>query len=354
MSVEPRQSQQSLSQKLSRLADSNLFWGGGVAVALAGYAFELGSAPKASVVLLVLAWLMITISVCRHDFFEGKQKPLKLVGNSFLSGLLAAVLAVAWIALRAQGQSESLLEKYIGTVWPYLEWVAVRSYQYLIGFLIAFLSIGVVRLWKRRKRRQEANVVRRLSALGSQAKGWLDHARDREIARQRYSILAGKIGNEIGSIARTADAAAKSFGRAKDVPGMDRAASEAATRLHKHADKLESTAQEFESITSLWIDSNAEFVKWSTGAGRSADSIALERNQYAEMLTRTDASLASLKTFRNTQIGIQGISQELNAAAGRLIVTLDKIDGLMTKSRDHWQRAIEILNAATPTDETKQ
>lgn len=92
-------SEPSIWGKLWKLTESNLFWGGGVGMALAAYAFE-PSAPKFSVVLLVLAWLVFTVSIFRHGFFAHSSKTAKRIYESLISILIAIVLTVTWILLR--------------------------------------------------------------------------------------------------------------------------------------------------------------------------------------------------------------------------------------------------------------
>ncbi|MDX6577841.1 MAG: hypothetical protein QOE96_3794 [Blastocatellia bacterium] len=89
----------SIAEKFWKLTDSNLFWGGGIGVALAAYAFELGGAPRFSVFLLVAAWLVITISIFRHGFFARSSKTAKRIYESLISLIIAAALVITWILL---------------------------------------------------------------------------------------------------------------------------------------------------------------------------------------------------------------------------------------------------------------
>jgi hypothetical protein len=97
----PVPTQETLWEKIWRLSDSNLFWGGGVGMAIAAYAFLIGGAPKFAIVLLVTAWLMMAVSIYRHNFFEGKSKRVRIIGQTLISGLLVIVLIVLWVSLRS-------------------------------------------------------------------------------------------------------------------------------------------------------------------------------------------------------------------------------------------------------------
>ena len=89
-------------EKLWRFSESNFFWGGGVAMALASYAFLLTQALKFSIVLLVVAWVVITISIFKHNFFERGIRKIQIIGNSFISLFIGIVLCVTWLWLQPQ------------------------------------------------------------------------------------------------------------------------------------------------------------------------------------------------------------------------------------------------------------
>lgn len=122
----------SFRQKLSDLADSNLFWSGGVAMALAAYAFEWGKAPPAlCVVLLIDACVIITVAVYRHNFFEGKSRGVRTVSHILVSGCLAVVLILAWIALRLDAAHINTPMNAIEVYPPFLD--AYKNYKRELG-----------------------------------------------------------------------------------------------------------------------------------------------------------------------------------------------------------------------------
>ncbi len=93
---------ENLLDKLWRFSESNLFWGGGVAVALASYAFLLTQALRFSIILLVVAWAVITISIFKHNFFESRKRKTQIIRNSFISLFIGVVLCVIWLWLQPQ------------------------------------------------------------------------------------------------------------------------------------------------------------------------------------------------------------------------------------------------------------
>jgi hypothetical protein len=86
-----------LGEKLSKLAESNFFMGGGVGMVIAAYAFLLGGAPRFGFALLILSWLVISISLWRHRFFENRSR--ENIWNIILCGLIGLLLLGIWILL---------------------------------------------------------------------------------------------------------------------------------------------------------------------------------------------------------------------------------------------------------------
>ncbi len=95
----PAISESSILAKFWKLTESNFFMGGGLASALAGYGFLLAGAPGFAIVLLFLSWLVTTVAVYRHGFFEGKTRRVEILGNVTISATLAIVLVVLWLLL---------------------------------------------------------------------------------------------------------------------------------------------------------------------------------------------------------------------------------------------------------------
>jgi len=95
-----RSSNRSALEKLWKLTESNLFWSGGVGMALIALGFRWANAPpKLTIPLLFLAWLTITLSVYRHGFFEARSRFIQVSGNVAISVAIAATLVVAWFIL---------------------------------------------------------------------------------------------------------------------------------------------------------------------------------------------------------------------------------------------------------------
>src|SRR5262249_52857180 len=92
----------SFKAKLLSLFESQTFLGGGVALTLAAFGFELASsaAPIVSILVLVGAWICFTVTFFRHDLFANLSRPFSTILNCILSVGTAIVLAVTWYQLR--------------------------------------------------------------------------------------------------------------------------------------------------------------------------------------------------------------------------------------------------------------
>lgn len=88
-------------EKFWKFTDSNLLWGGGVGLAFIAYAFEWASVPpKVTVTMLVMAWLIISVSIWRHRFFEQWPRTLEMTVNGFISLLVAGMIVIGWLAFQ--------------------------------------------------------------------------------------------------------------------------------------------------------------------------------------------------------------------------------------------------------------
>lgn len=88
-------------------------------MAIAAYGFQLAGAPRLSIVLLIIAWLVISISLYRHNLFEGKSKQKQITGHILIPASLAAVFIVVWVSLQPttsqQGTSNATPSPSIST-----------------------------------------------------------------------------------------------------------------------------------------------------------------------------------------------------------------------------------------------
>jgi hypothetical protein len=90
----------SFGEKFTSFTESNLFWGGGVGLALAASAFKWANAPpKLTITMLVIAWLIISISVYRHGFFDRWSRTVEAIGNLIVFLLIAVVFVAVWVVL---------------------------------------------------------------------------------------------------------------------------------------------------------------------------------------------------------------------------------------------------------------
>jgi hypothetical protein len=94
---QPEPKKQPTLEKFFKLAESNFFMGGGVGMVIAAYAFLLGGAPRFGFALLSLSWLVISMSLWRHRFFENRS--LENIWNVIVCGLIGLLLLGIWILL---------------------------------------------------------------------------------------------------------------------------------------------------------------------------------------------------------------------------------------------------------------
>lgn len=85
------------------------------------YGFLLADALKFSIALLVIGWLIITVSIYRHNFFESKAKRVRVAGQTLISITLAVILVVLWFALRPSPPADVTLRFISPPIPPVLE-----------------------------------------------------------------------------------------------------------------------------------------------------------------------------------------------------------------------------------------
>jgi hypothetical protein len=95
----PEPPQNLLWDKFWKLGESNVFMGGGIGVALAALAFLMAGAPRFAVFLLCLAWLLISLSIYKHRFFEDKSLRIQILGNVLACSAVAVGFVAAWVLL---------------------------------------------------------------------------------------------------------------------------------------------------------------------------------------------------------------------------------------------------------------
>lgn len=80
-------------------------------MALVALGFRWGNAPPwFTVTLLVLAWLIFSISVYKHKFFERWSPFRQLLGNAGVSVVIALILSAAWVGLRPSIQRQAVTQ----------------------------------------------------------------------------------------------------------------------------------------------------------------------------------------------------------------------------------------------------
>ena len=153
VSITIRDVADSFRDKLSRLTESNLFWSGGVAMALA--AITLAPTRQVfSLVCLVIAWLILTVSIYKHRFFERRTKWEQALYNSLASVFVAGLLVLVWAASLPEAMTPSNPDEVACPSWLHQQasagWYYFKSglrwlYPYVTGFIIALLLINAKR-----------------------------------------------------------------------------------------------------------------------------------------------------------------------------------------------------------------
>ena len=96
-----QKAESSLPEKFWKFTDSNLLWGGGIGLAFIAYAFEWANVPpRVTLAMLAVAWLIISVSIWRHRFFERWPPSFEMVVNGFISLLVAVLIVIGWIVFQ--------------------------------------------------------------------------------------------------------------------------------------------------------------------------------------------------------------------------------------------------------------
>jgi hypothetical protein len=99
-------------QKINQLIESNLFWGGGIAFIAGGYgSLVTANALWLAGILISIGWLMVSLSIINHKFFERKSRKKQLFYNGSVSLAIACILGLIFLAARLVVPPESKLEK---------------------------------------------------------------------------------------------------------------------------------------------------------------------------------------------------------------------------------------------------
>lgn len=124
-----------------------------------------------------------------------------------------------------------------------------------------------------------------------------------------------------------------------------RITSKAAAKLNKHSAKMEQQLSKLEKATNLLIESNVGYLSWFTPQSEQDEQRLInERASVVLILNTTLSSLAAVQSFRESQLALMGVSQELNTAINRMVHTTDGVIEFMHKSGNHWQELIEIID----------
>jgi|GEM_PF-3941231 len=298
---------------------------------LTALGFELSGAPKASIVLLALAWVFMTIAVFRHGFFARKNKRTRLIGTSTISAGMAIIFALSWLSLRpAPANSDWLL--------PYL----TLSLGLFLGsaFTIAIASlIGFMKSWRSLR-------SRRLKERAGE-KGLFDHWHNRDFAEKELARIMVEMTKPIERITkihqeiqRNAQATAR---RGTSGKAAKQIADDGAKKIDKMTTKLEKCQVRFAEISDLLIESDTGMM-----GHMNEDQLRSSLASYQSLKTLLETYAASIKVSRDAQLSLRGYSQELTSAIDGLVRFLDDHLGAVTKVEQYCQnserRATRLLD----------
>jgi phosphate/sulfate permease len=130
-----------------------MFWGGGLGMAIAGFGFE-PSRLKTSIVFLIIAWLLSSVSIYRNRFFEWRSSAIQWAGNLAVSLGIASILGIIWLALLPESTNPQESVMWL-SIKAFIAWI----YPYSVGFIIACFLSTIVQEIKLRKSKLKHNIV---------------------------------------------------------------------------------------------------------------------------------------------------------------------------------------------------
>ncbi len=87
--------------KFWHLSESNLFWGGGIALIIAGIGFLIfNESVVFSAILLGIGWIMLTVSMYKYKIFESKTQKTQILLTTSISISILIFLFILWFLLK--------------------------------------------------------------------------------------------------------------------------------------------------------------------------------------------------------------------------------------------------------------
>jgi hypothetical protein len=191
-----------------------------------------------------------------------------------------------------------------------------------------------------------------LNNSNRQKKVCLDHLINRTNAEPEFSIILTAIGIEIMKLGETSKAASKKIeSTAGNLNKRQKVTSDTAKQLNKHALVMERHLAKLEGINDILIESNKGYIEWVTPTTTEiAENLRAFRTVFLTLRDGAHDSKLSTQSYRERQLGLKGISQELNTAINRLASVTDGIVAEIQKSEDHYGELVEIIDKKLPPE----
>lgn len=256
-------------------------------------------------------------------FETALQNVWGIVGGGILT-VATAIAVYIW-----SGQAEWL--------YPYLKH-SVVFFSGMFSLIAVILFFTFIKL-----RKEKALEKAKKEKFISNEKGLLDHRLDSDKAQKEFSKILFGIGKELGRIGETTtNAGAKlEFWDKISLSLSRKSASKTAAKLKIYASELEGYLTSLVDVITV-MNESVSFLLLNGGIKKDFfDAVQLA---LVELLNKTQISYASLVGFREAQLGVIGISQDLNTAINQLIFVTDGILGALKQAEETWERLIGIID----------
>jgi len=225
----------------------------------------------------------------------------------------------------------------LGAVWlyPYLIYALVFSGGIFASAFVIF-CLTLLRI-----RKEKALEKVRLEGFISDEKGLLDHDFDLAKAQDKFPVVLGQIGSYLGQITQTiADSDYEFWGQMTPNERL-KSASKIAANLLKHSKGMESHIKELKNVIHT-IEESGKYVLLADTYNE--EKFNERRQELEEILIRTQASIESMSTFRENQVGVKGISQDLNSSVNHLIHVTTEIIEILEQAKLTWLKLSKTLD----------
>ncbi|HEY2960828.1 MAG TPA: hypothetical protein VGJ37_00305 [Pyrinomonadaceae bacterium] len=252
----------------------------------------------------------------------------------------------------------------LGTAPAFAIWVYLRSgraawtYPWLyaaLGFttacLVIVLMASLLSLIESRRKRIAERAIN-LEFL-SKDKGYLDHAVNQAKAFKTFNSLMNGMAEVMARIARTNSRATiyirlaqRSLAQRPNLLAFiaHKIAARTAKKLNSHAAAMESYLTKIELTSNLLIESITGYTTWfPVGTDEQAEVLMGEVVALEKMLAVIRTTVSTTESFRDSQEGLYGVSQELNTAINRMINVSEGIARFFKNSVTRWSKVISLM-----------